>query len=150
MHSGNGGLHVWAGTSQLCHLSICLSCQTPGKVPLISSVLFSARLGGLERGQRPKHCVNHSDTSDKQMLGFHFFLLFLLCLPGRFFKTTKAKTQVTCYFRAHPVPSQVKKKPAEHHLLIKSLFSTPCSFLAQGAASGFPQSADQQGRWGSR
>ena len=134
---------MWAGTSQLCHLSLCLSCQSRGKAPFISSVSFSARLGGLERDQGPNHCVNQSSTSDKQIL----CLLFLFCLPGRIFKTTKAKTQVTFCFQAHPVPSQGKKKPTEQHLLIKSLFSSPCLFLTQGSANWFPHSADQRGKW---
>ena len=41
----NGGLGVWAGSSQLCRLSVSLSSQTYGSAPFISSVLFSARLG---------------------------------------------------------------------------------------------------------
>lgn len=144
---GNGGLCVRAGTSQFCRLSLCLSCQTHGKAPFTSSVSFSAKLGGLERDQCPNHCVNQSSTSDKQILCFPFFL-FLFCLPGRIFKTTEAKAQVTFCFQAHPVPSQGKEKSTEQHLLIKSLFSSPCLFLTQGSANWCPHSADQRGKWG--
>lgn len=78
------------------------------------------------------------------------FFLFLFCLPGRFFLKKTKNTQLTFYFQAHPVPSQGKKKPTEQHLFIKSLFSSPCLFWAQGSANWFPQSVDQQGRWGSQ
>ncbi|XP_022419186.1 uncharacterized protein LOC111169339 isoform X2 [Delphinapterus leucas] len=68
--------------------------------------------------------------------------------PGRIFKTTEAKAQVTFCLQAHPVPSQGKEKPTEQHLLIKSLFSSPCLFLTQGSANWCPHSADQRGKWG--
>lgn len=90
--------------------------------------LFSARLGGPERGQGPNHCVNQSSTTDKCCS-----FLFSFLLPGGFFRNKTEKQQqknhLTCYFQAHPVPSQGKKS-TEQHLFIKSLFSCPCLFLA--------------------
>lgn len=131
---GNGGLCVWPGTTQLCHLSICLSCQTLGKVPLISSIVFSARLGGLERGLGPNHCANQRSTKWQIYAVLSFFFSFSF-LPSRKITTKQTNKKQTHFFLFSSTPCSFTRKKEDHRATFIHKVSIQLSLLVIG--SGF-------------
>ena len=138
----NGGLGVGAGTSQLCRLRVSLSSQTYGNAPFISSVLFRARLGS----EAPRPCSPEQNGWQTECSAF-LFSFFLSAFQEDFFKKQNKKPRSLSALK-HTLFLHRKKKPKEQHVLIKSLFSPPGLFLAQGLADLLPHSAHQWGRQG--
>lgn len=125
----NGGLCVWAGTTQLCHLRVCLSCQTIGKV-LWFLQFYSVPGWEAWRGVRgPTIVLTRAVPSDKSML---FFPFFFSILPSRKIIQKKAKNP---HFLPSSTPCSFTRKKETHRATFIHKVSIHLSLLVVG--SGF-------------
>ena len=123
----NGGLGVWAGTSQLCCLSVSLSSQTYGSAPFISSVLFRARLGW----EAPPLCSSEQNEWQTNAV-LSLFSFFISAFQEDFLKKKQNKKPRSLSAFKHTLFLYRKKKPKEQHVLVKSLLSPSGLFFGSG------------------